>query len=45
VEYDNIHKLRGLGKFLYRVKCRPKWKNEISIQGGRAQGDGMELLQ
>jgi hypothetical protein len=29
---NSITKLRGLGKFLYRARC--KWENEISNQGG-----------
>jgi hypothetical protein len=43
VGYNNITKLRGLWKFLSRVRC--KWENEVGNQGGRAEDRGVSLLQ
>jgi hypothetical protein len=39
---NNINKLRGLGKCLYRARC--KWESKISKQEGRMEDDGVEIL-
>jgi hypothetical protein len=37
----SITKLRGLGKLLYWVRFY--WENEISNEGRRTEGDGVEI--
>jgi hypothetical protein len=39
---NNITKLRGVGKFVYRIRC--KWENGINNQESRAEDEGVEIL-